>query len=208
MSKDKKHHPTSPAPPAASAPVPVSEQELAALKEKVAKADESWDRFLRAAAELENYKKRVLREKEELARATREQVVAALLPVLDNLERAIAHAEKPVEGAAAPQPDGTLLDGLRQIHSQFRSALAEFGLEEVVAQAGHPFDPNFHEAVGHVESAEHPEGVIIEQLQRGYNFSKRLLRPARVVVSKGPTNGGSGSSPTAPAPENKPNPAA
>ena len=181
-------------------------QELAALKEKAANADENWDRFLRAAAELENYKKRVLREKEELARATREQVVAALLPVLDNLERAIGHAEKPVDGAPQPTPqtDGTLLDGLRQIHSRFRSLLAEFGLEEVVANAGHPFDPNFHEAVGHIESAEHPEGVIIEQLQRGYNLSKRLLRPARVVVSKGPKNGGSCSSPTAPAPENKP----
>ena len=189
-------------------------QELAALREKAEKADENWDRFLRATAELENYKKRVLREKEELARATREQVVAALLPVLDNLERAITHAEKPVDGAvrpspAAPQSDDTLLSGLRQIHSRFQSTLAEFGLEEVVAHAGHPFDPNFHEAVGHVESAEHPEGVIIEQLQRGYNLSKRLLRPARVVVSKGSPavegpagdkvaakNGGSGSSPT------------
>ena len=176
----------------------MSEQELAALREKAAKADENLDRFLRAAAELENYRKRVLREKEELARATREQVVAALLPVLDNLERAITHTEKPVEGEAcppsaseaakapsAPQSDDALLDGLRQIHSRFQSVLAEFGLEEVVAHAGHPFDPNFHEAVGHVESAEHPEGVIVEQLQRGYNLSKRLLRPARVVVSKG-----------------------
>jgi molecular chaperone GrpE len=168
---------------------------------------------------LENYKKRVLRDKEELARATREQVVAALLPVLDNLERAIVHAEKPVEGPGCPrncparaepskspetpQPDDSLLDGLRQIHSRFRSLLAEFGLEEVAAHAGHPFDPNFHEAVAHIESAEYPEGAIIEQLQRGYNLSKRLLRPARVVVSKGPgdgvasKNGGSGSSPTA-----------
>ena len=234
MSKDKKHNPAPAAPvsqpsPAPSAPV-MNEQELVALREKAAKADENWDRFLRVAAELENYKKRVLRDKEELARATREQVVAALLPVLDNLERAIVHAEKPVDGAGCPSPTApeskdTLLDGLRQIHSQFQSALAEFCLEEVVAHAGHLFDPNFHEAIGHVESAEHPEGVIIEQLQRGYNLSKRLLRPARVVVSKGlpavagPKNGGSGSpvrgvaptglrpSPTAPAtpaPENKP----
>jgi molecular chaperone GrpE len=184
MSKDKKHH------PAQAAPVPqpaMSEQELAALREKAAKADENLDRFLRAAAELENYRKRVLREKEELARATREQVVAALLPVLDNLERAITHAGNPVEGEApaTPQSDDALLDGLRQIHSRFQSVLAEFGLEEVVAHAGHPFDPNFHEAIGHVESAEHPEGVIVEQLQRGYNLSKRLLRPARVIVSKG-----------------------
>jgi molecular chaperone GrpE len=190
MSKDKKHQPSS-APSASSSPV-VGGQELAALNEKAAKADENWDRFLRTAAELENYKKRVLREKEELARATREQVVAALLPVLDNLERAITHAEKPADAA---QQSDELLNGLRQIHSMFQSTLAEFGLEEVVAHVGHPFDPNFHEAIAHVESAEHPEGVIIEQLQRGYNLSKRLLRPARVVVSKGPAQqnpGGTG----------------
>ena len=183
MSKDKKHHPAQ-ATPVSQPPSAMSEQEIAALKEKAAKADENWDRFLRAAAELENYKKRALREKEELARGTREQVVAALLPVLDDLERAIAHTEKPVEGAAS-QPNDALLNGLRQIHSRFRGALAEFGLEEVIAHAGHTFDPNLHEAIGHVESMEHPEGVIIEQLQRGYNLSKRLLRPARVVVSKG-----------------------
>jgi len=183
MSKDKKHHPAQAA-PVPQPPSAMSEQDLATLREKAAKADENLDRFLRAAAELENYKKRVLREKEDLARATREQVVAALLPVFDDLERAIAHTEKPVEGTAQ-QPNDALLDGLRQIHSRFRSVLTEFGLEEVVAHAGHTFDPNLHEAIGHVESAEHPEGVIIEQLQRGYNLSKRLLRPARVVVSKG-----------------------
>ena len=205
MSKDKRHHSALVAPgpqtptgsPASSAPTTLSEQELATLKEKAAKADENWDRFLRATAELENYKKRVSREKEELACATREQVVAALLPVLDNLERAIAHTEKSAGGTAQTQSqsDAALLKGLRQIHSQFRGALAEFGLEDVVAHAGHPFDPNFHEAVGHVESAEHPEGVIIEQLQRGYNLSQRLLRPARVVISKGPPAVASGSAP-------------
>jgi molecular chaperone GrpE len=152
--------------------VQISEQELEGLK---AKAAENWDKFLRAAAELENYRKRVAREKEELARYTAERVVTALLPVLDNLERAIA-------AAAEPSP---LVEGLKQVHAQFRRTLEEFGLQEVLTGKGHTFDPTIHEAVSHVESVEHPEGVVLEQLQRGYKLSDRLLRPARVIVSKG-----------------------
>jgi molecular chaperone GrpE len=157
----------------------ISVDELADLKARAAKADENWDKFLRAAAELDNYRKRVAREKEELARFTSERVVAALLPVLDNLERAIDAAQK--HGA----DNSSLLDGITQVYSQFRRSLVEFGLQEVIANAGHPFDPNLHEAVSHVESGEHPEGHVVEQLQRGYKLAERLLRPARVVVSKG-----------------------
>jgi molecular chaperone GrpE len=156
-------------------------EELESLKAKAAKADENWDKFLRAAAELDNYRKRVAREKEELARFTSERVVAALLPVLDNLERAIDAAQK--HGA----DNASLLDGITQVYSQFRRSLNEFGLQEVTANAGHPFGPNLHEAVSHIESGEHPEGHVVEQLQRGYKLAERLLRPARVVVSKGPT---------------------
>jgi molecular chaperone GrpE len=153
---------------------------LKQLAERAAKADENWDRFLRAAAELENYKKRALRERDEHARAASERVVAALLPVLDNLERALAAAANP-----AATGNTALLDGIRQIQTQFRQTLEQFGLQEVVAHAGHPFDPNLHEAVAHVESPDHPEGAIAEQLQRGYKLANRLLRPARVAVSKG-----------------------
>jgi len=157
----------------------LSQAELDQLKAAAAKADENWDKFLRAVADLENYRKRVAREKEELARYTSERVVAALLPVLDNLERALTAAQEHESSNAA------LREGLQQIQAQFRRTLEEFGLKEVVANAGHPFDPNIHEAVGHIESAEHPEGHVIEQLQRGYKLADRLLRPARVVVSKG-----------------------
>jgi molecular chaperone GrpE len=168
-----------PPPPAEPAPVAISPEELESLKAAAAKADENWDRFLRASAELDNYRKRVAREKEELARFTSERVVAALLPVLDNLERALDAAQK------HETSNDAMLDGLQQIQSQFRRTLVEFGLQEVIANAGHPFDPNVHEAVGHVESDQHPEGHVIEQLQRGYKLANRLLRPARVVVSKG-----------------------
>src|SRR5271170_7957210 len=92
----------------------VSEQELEDLRAKAAKADENWDKFLRATAELENYRKRVAREKEELARFTSERVLSALLPVLDNLERAIDAAQQ--HGAE----NSPLLDGITQVHNQFR----------------------------------------------------------------------------------------
>jgi molecular chaperone GrpE len=160
----------------------ISSTELENLKTAAAKADENWDKFLRTAAEFDNYRKRISREKEELARFTSERVVAALLPVLDNLERALNAAEQQGDQTA-------LIEGLQQVHGQFRRTLEEFGLKEVAAHAGHQFDPNLHEAVAQASSTEHPEGHVLEQLQRGYKLADRLLRPARVVVSKGPPAG-------------------
>jgi len=192
MSKKDKH--AKPAPlTATDEPVPVTEHETAVevqpdsisveelqdLKTRAAKADENWDKYLRAVADFDNYRKRVAREKEELARFTSERVVAALLPALDNLERAIEAAQ------AHGVENSSLLEGLTQVYNQFRRTLMEFGLQEVIAGAGQPFDPNLHEAVSQVDSAAHAEGHVIEQLQRGYKLADRLLRPARVVVSKG-----------------------
>ncbi len=165
--------------PAEVQPDSISVEELEDLKAKAAKADENWDKYLRAVADLDNYRKRVAREKEELARFTSERVVAALLPALDNLERAIEAAQ--AHGAE----NSSLLEGLTQVYNQFRRTLVEFGLQEVIAGTGQPFDPNLHEAVSQVDSAAHAEGHVIEQLQRGYKLADRLLRPARVVVSKG-----------------------
>ena len=140
-----------------------------------AQAAENWDKFLRATADLDNYRKRVARERDELARNTRENLIHALLPALDNLERALDHS-----------PDGTPLhDGLLQVQKQFARSLGEFGLVEIIAKPGDPFDANLHEAISHVE-APHPEGAVVEQMQSAYKLGDRLLRPARVVVSKGP----------------------
>ena len=114
----------------------ISVEELHELKAKAAKADENWDKYLRTAAELDNYRKRVAREKEELARFTTERIVTALLPALDNLERAIDAAQKHgAEGA-------TMLEGITQVYNQFRRSLAEFGLQEMIANVGDPFDAN------------------------------------------------------------------
>ncbi len=156
-------------------PAAPTAEEIEQLRQAAAKAEEHWDKFLRTAAELDNYRKRVTREREELVRFTREQVIAALLPALDNLERALEHS-----------PAGTPLhDGLQQVQKQLERALADFGLVEIIAQPGDAFDPNLHEAVSHVVSADHPEGVVTTQLQSGYRLADRLLRPTRVAVSKG-----------------------
>jgi molecular chaperone GrpE len=157
---------TQPPPPPAPAP-----DELAALK---AKADENWDRFLRAAADLENYRKRAAREKDDLARFITERIITAFLPALDSLERALDHS-----------PPGTPLhDGLLQVQKQFQRALADCGVTEIIAKPGDPFDPAIHEAVSQIPAAEHAAGTIVEQLNSAYKIGDRLLRPARVVVSK------------------------
>jgi molecular chaperone GrpE len=153
----------------------ISPDELEKLRAAAAKADENWDKFLRAAAELDNYRKRAAREREEIARASLENVIVALLPALDNLERALDHS-----------PENTPLhEGLLQVQKQFQQSLADFGLVEIIAKPGDAFDPNVHEAVTHVASPDFPENAVIEQIHSGYKLGNRLLRPARVSVSKG-----------------------
>jgi len=157
--------------------VPVTPDITAELEKTKAQAAENWDKFLRASADLENYRKRAMREKDEIGRFTTERVISAMLPALDNLERALDHSD-----------EGTPLhDGLQQVHKQFQRVLADFGLVELIAKPGAQFDANFQEAVGHIESKDQPQDAIIEQLQSGYKLGDRLLRPARVVVSKGAT---------------------
>lgn len=153
------------------APTVPPPNEVEQLKAQVA---ENWDKFLRTTADFDNYRKRVARERDELVRNTRENLIHALLPALDNLERALDHS-----------PAGTPLhDGLLQVQKQFARSLADFGLVEIIAKPGDPFDANLHEAISHIESPQ-PEGVIVEQMQSAYKLGDRLLRPARVVVSKG-----------------------
>jgi molecular chaperone GrpE len=163
-------------PPARIETVAVPLSELEQLKAAAAQSAENWDKFLRAAAELDNYRKRAAREKDEMSRYAIERVIAALLPALDNLERALEHSD-----------NGTPLhDGLLQVQKQFQQSLADFGLVQIIAKPGDAFDPGIHEAVSHIEHAGQSDGSVIEQLQSGYKLADRLLRPARVVVSKGP----------------------
>ena len=149
---------------------------LAKYRELEAELSETQERVLRTAADAENFKKRLQREKEEQTRYANESLMRELLPVIDNLERALEHSE-----AGADQ--GGLLEGLNMTLKGFLDTLTRFGCTPVEA-AGKPFDPNFHEAVSQEESADHEPNTVLRELQKGYMLKERLLRPAMVLVSK------------------------
>lgn len=155
-------------------------EQIEELKNRAAKADENWERLLRTTADLENFKKRAAREREEAVKYANESLIKKLVTVLDNLDMALAAAGQPQEGTAQ-----SLQSGVAMIHQQLRNALLESGLEEVDA-AGKMFDPNWHEAVSQQETADVPEGRVVQQLRKGYKLRDRLLRPATVVVARKP----------------------
>jgi molecular chaperone GrpE len=161
-------------------PSTVTDQQLDELKQRAAKADEHWDRLLRTTADFDNYKKRAAREKAEASRFANENLLQKLIPVLDSLDMALA-AARTVQGQAAE----SLQTGISMVCQQLKSVLVEAGLEEVDA-VGKTFDPNLHEAVSQQETAEAPEGQVVQQLRKGYKLRERLLRPASVVVAKQP----------------------
>jgi len=152
------------------------EYELAASR---AEAEKNWDLYLRQRAELENFRKRSQREKEDLARFANENLLRDLLPVLDNLERALDHARKEGETGKG------LLEGVQMTLSQFQKLLEKFGVSAVDAM-GEPFNPAWHEAMGQLESTEHAPNTVIQEMQKGYVLNERLLRPALVLVAKAP----------------------
>jgi molecular chaperone GrpE len=162
-------------------PGTIAPEQLAELKERAAKADEHWDRLLRATADFDNFKKRAAREKQDAIKFANESVLQKLIPVLDNFDMALAATQTSAKGDAVQ----SLQTGVNMIYQQLKSALTEAGLEELNA-TDKPFDPNVHEAVSQQETADVPEGQVVQQLRKGYKFRDRLLRPASVVVAKHP----------------------
>jgi molecular chaperone GrpE len=175
--------PAAPAPAEAVvvAPPPTPEQ-LEELKARAARADEHWDRLLRTAADLENFKKRAARERVEAAQYASVALFQKLLPVLDHFEMAQAAAQTTDTPAGGIE---SLQAGIAMIQQQLKGVLAEAGLEEIDA-CGKPFDPTWHEAVAQMETPDAPEGQVIQQIRKGYKLRDRLLRPAAVVVAKPP----------------------
>jgi molecular chaperone GrpE len=163
----------------ATLPPPTPEQ-IEELKSRAAKAEENWDRLLRTTADFDNFKKRAAREKIEAAQYASFSLLQKLLPVLDNFEMALTAAQ-----TAQGDKLASLQSGVVMIQQQLKNALTETGLEEIDA-AGQVFDPNFHEAVSQVESAEVAEGHVVQQLRKGYKVKDRLLRPATVIIAKKP----------------------
>jgi molecular chaperone GrpE len=156
------------------------ETEIAALKQqleaKESEAKQNYDRLLRQMAELDNFKKRTARERDEAIRFANEAVIKDLLPVVDNLERAVAHAS----GGDNGRP---LVEGVEMVLRQFLDVLTKHGAAPILA-IGQPFDPAKHEAMAQVERDDHEPNSVVEELQKGYTFRDRLLRPALVSVAK------------------------
>jgi molecular chaperone GrpE len=156
---------------------PPSAAQIEEWKAQAAKAEEHWKRLLVEAADFDNYKKRAARERQDAVTFANESLLQKLIPVLDNFEAALAAAD----GASA----SSLKTGVQMIANQLKSALADAGLEEIDA-TGKKFDPNLHEAVSQVESAELAEGLVAQQVRKGYRFRNRLVRPAGVIVARKP----------------------
>jgi molecular chaperone GrpE len=137
------------------------------------------DLALRSQADFDNYRKRAAREKEDAIKYANTTFLDRLIPISDNFDLGLAAAKGSGEGAS-------ILAGLEMVAKQLGDFLADNGVQAIDA-AGQPFDPNLHEAVAQEESAEVPEGNVLRQLRRGYKLRDRLLRPATVIVSKGPS---------------------
>ncbi|OGW81004.1 MAG: nucleotide exchange factor GrpE [Omnitrophica bacterium RIFCSPLOWO2_12_FULL_44_17] len=157
--------------------VELNREEYDQLLTTVSEASQLKDRFLRSAADFENAKKRLLKEKEDFIKYALESFIYELLPVLDNFERAVNHTDENDPKTKA------LYEGFRLIEKQFMMVLAVRGLKRIDALKK-PFDPNLHEAVGHVISEADPEGTVMEEMVAGYELNGRLIRPAKVKISK------------------------
>ena len=151
------------------------EQAVAELENKY---KETYDRLLRTAAELENVRRRSRRDADEAVIRGKTEVLRGILPVIDSIDLALKAAES---NGSAEQ----ILQGVEITHKQFLTATERFGLKPIES-VGRAFDPNFHEAVAHIHSGDHPAGTIIEEMRKGYLLGDRLLRAAMVIVSKGP----------------------
>ena len=155
-------------------------EQLEELRAKAAKADEHWERLLRARADLENYRKRAVRERQDAIQSAQATLLGRMLPALDSFDMAL-EAARAGEGVNLE----ALKTGLDLAYGQLKTALAESGMEEIEALQ-RVFDPNVHEALSQQESTEVPEGHVMQQLRKGYRLKERLIRPASVIVAKKP----------------------
>jgi molecular chaperone GrpE len=148
------------------------EQELQKLRLQV---EENYQRSLRTQADFDNFRRRTRQEKEEFAKYASQKVIEQLLSVVDNLERALAAGKEGKDYEA-------LLKGVEMIHRQLDQTLGSEGLKPMET-IGQPFNPEFHQAIMQVESNEHEEGIVVDEIQKGYLLKDRVLRPAMVKVS-------------------------
>jgi molecular chaperone GrpE len=151
-------------------------QEIVVAKEEASK---NWDLYLRERADLENARKRHQRDREEAIRFANDRLLREMIPVLDNLERAVGHAEQGDDDSQG------LLEGVNMTINQFRKVLEDFGVKPINA-LGEDFDPNLHQAMGHVETTDQAPNTVTSEFQKGYLLNDRLLRPSLVMVARAP----------------------
>lgn len=165
-------------PQPAQAPITTGTETLnARLKEKENELEELRDKYLRALADSENARKRIRAQSEESVRIQRDELLRDLLPIIDNLERA-------VEAARSGGNGKSIVEGVEMVLASMHDYLRSHGVVQV-SSVGQPFDPLLHEAVDHVETEQQQPNTVIEEFHRGYKAGERLLRPARVSVAKG-----------------------
>jgi molecular chaperone GrpE len=163
---------------------PPSAAPLDPLAALTAERDKIKDQLLRTAADFDNFRKRTRRDLEDAERNGKEEVIQEMLPVIDNLERAVAASATATDAAS-------VADGVRMVLKQFEDTCQKLGLERVRA-AGERFDPSQHDAVQQMETSEHPPGTIVKEIVPGYRLGGKLVRAALVVVARPPAGGGDG----------------
>lgn len=155
-----------------------AEPELSDLEKAQLEAAEMKTRYLRSVADMENYRKRIAREKQDIIRSAAANVIESLLPVVDNMKLGLQAAENHPEAK-----DVTI--GFKMVDDQLKKSLSEQGLEELIPD-GDVFDPNFHECIAHQPSEDVKEDHVIQTVRAGYRLNERLIRAANVIVSSGP----------------------
>jgi len=154
------------------------DESQAALKAKTEELQALQDKYLRLVAEFDNYKKLIQRERSETSKFANENLLRDLLPIIDNLERAVKAAR---DGSSS---DG-LIRGVELTLKQFKEVLSKYGVQ-AVSSVGNPFDPSRHQAMARIETKDEPDNNVIEEFQKGYLLHDRILRPAMVSVAMAP----------------------
>lgn len=183
MTKSRdKHHPHENPPPEpavpADGPAPAKPAAEPPPPPTPSREEQLQDQLLRLRADYDNFRKRTLREKNELYEQANQDLMLALLPVLDHLQLGLAAARN-------HKADKAIQDGLGLIFDQLQGVLTQFGLQPFDAEK-QPFDPDRHEAISYLPAKECPEGTVLTQIRQGYLLRHKLLRPAQVIVSSGP----------------------
>lgn len=158
----------------------VVEKESSELDEARREAAEHYDKYLRLAADFENFKRRTQRDRADLLNYGNESLIKDILPIVDNLERALEH----VSGGDGAESEGGFLEGVKMILEQMKTILAKHGVEPIEA-VGSDFDPNYHEAMLRIDgSDEYRDNQVVDEFEKGYVLNGRLLRPSKVSVAK------------------------